>query len=98
MLILTRKVGESIRIGDDIVIKVVSMDNKHVKIGIDAPREVSVNREEIYQKIQEENMKAAQTQDNLSFKDIAALLKSDNENGPKNSPFSSIFENKDKKK
>jgi carbon storage regulator len=75
MLILTRKIGESIRIGDNVVVKIVSLDNRHVKIGIDAPRSVSVNREEIYQKIQSENQEAAEAPKSGSIQDIAQLLK-----------------------
>lgn len=60
MLILTRKVGESVAIGDDIQVSVVEIKGSQVKLGIRAPREVSVHREEIFLKIQEENMRAAQ--------------------------------------
>ncbi|HWR67825.1 MAG TPA: carbon storage regulator CsrA [Desulfomonilia bacterium] len=60
MLILTRKVGESVAIGDDIQISVVEIKGTQVKLGIRAPREVSVHRQEIYLKIQEENLRAAQ--------------------------------------
>ena len=51
MLILTRRVGESLKIGDDVTITVLSVRGHQVRIGIDAPREVSVHREEIYAKI-----------------------------------------------
>jgi carbon storage regulator len=60
LLILTRKVGESVAIGDDIQISVVEIKGTQVKLGIRAPREVSVHRQEIYLKIQEENLRAAQ--------------------------------------
>ena len=60
MLILTRKVGESVAIGDDIQISVVEIKGSQVKLGIRAPREVSVHRQEIYLKIQEENLRGAQ--------------------------------------
>ncbi len=75
MLILTRKNGESIRIGDDIVIKVVELDNRHVKLGIEAPRSVSVNREEIYERIQAENEAAAKEAGADTLKNMANLLK-----------------------
>lgn len=51
MLILTRKPGEAIRLDDDILIKVFEINGSQVRIGIDAPREVKVHRDEIYQKI-----------------------------------------------
>ena len=50
MLILTRKVGESVLIGDDISITVLSVRGNQVKLGVQAPKEVSVHREEIYQR------------------------------------------------
>jgi carbon storage regulator len=52
MLILTRRVSEALIIGDDITIKVLSVKGHQVRLAIDAPREVSVHREEIYQRIQ----------------------------------------------
>ncbi|HMI30381.1 MAG TPA: carbon storage regulator CsrA [Candidatus Limnocylindrales bacterium] len=60
MLLLTRKLGENIRIGDDVKITIVEVKGNHVKLGIDAPPSVKVHREEIYERIQEENRKAAQ--------------------------------------
>ena len=53
MLILTRKVGENLLIGDNISITVLSVRGNHVKIGVDAPKDVSVHREEIYHRIKE---------------------------------------------
>ena len=52
MLILTRRVGETIRINDDISIQVLSVSGQQVKLGIVAPLDVEVHREEIYQRIQ----------------------------------------------
>jgi len=54
MLILTRKVGESLIIGDDVSIVVLGVKGNQVRIGVDAPKSVSVHREEIYNKIQDE--------------------------------------------
>ena len=61
MLILTRKLGESITIGDDIKVTVLGVFGRQVRIGIDAPAKVVVHREEIYVKIQQENRKAAKS-------------------------------------
>jgi len=58
MLLLTRKLGENIRIGDDVKITIVEVKGNHVKLGIDAPPSVKVHREEIYERIQEENRRA----------------------------------------
>ena len=61
MLILTRKVGESIRINENICITIVDLDGKNIKIGIEAPREISIHREEVFLRIKEENQTAADT-------------------------------------
>jgi len=56
MLILTRKIGESINVGDDIVVKVVETGKNSVRIGIEAPRDIPVLRHEVFESIQEENI------------------------------------------
>lgn len=58
MLILTRKLGESITIGDEIKITVVDCQGKQVKLGIIAPEHIKIHREEVFEKIQEETKKA----------------------------------------
>jgi len=58
MLILTRKSGESIRIGNNIIISILESSSRYLKIGIDAPKSVAVYRNEIYEKIQEQNRAA----------------------------------------
>ena len=58
MLILARRVGESLNIGDDIKITLLGIKGNQVRIGIDAPRDIHVHREEIYDKIKRETRKA----------------------------------------
>ncbi len=59
MLILTRKIGESIIIGDDIVVKVIETGKNNIRIGIDAPKEISVLRQEVYESIQQANIESS---------------------------------------
>ena len=54
MLILTRRVGETLVIGDDVNVTVLGVRGNQVRLGVDAPKEVAVHREEIYQRIQNE--------------------------------------------
>ena len=56
MLILTRKVGETLMIGDEVSIKVLDIRGNQVRIGINAPKDVAVHREEIYDRIQDEKV------------------------------------------
>jgi len=71
MLVLTRKVGESIQIGENVRVTVLSIQGKNVKIGIQAPIDVAVHREEIYEKIVDENKAAASK---TSLEDAKRLL------------------------
>ena len=74
MLVLTRKLGETIRIGDTITVKIVDLDGRHVKLGIEAPKSIAVNREEIYERIQRENRAASSAKD-LGLENIANALR-----------------------
>lgn len=54
MLILTRRVGETVMIGDDVAVTVLGVKGNQVRVGVNAPKEVSVHREEIYERIKRE--------------------------------------------
>ena len=58
MLILTRKLGESVTIGDDIKITILGVRGRQIRLGIIAPQKITIHREEIYFRIQEENKRA----------------------------------------
>lgn len=59
MLILGRNVGESIMIGDDVKVTVTRLDNGNVKLGVTAPKDISVHREEVYDRINREKLETA---------------------------------------
>lgn len=74
MLILTRKINQSIMIGDQIEIVVVEVRGDQVKLGIKAPKNISVHRSEVYKEIQEQNKKASKTLKLESIKQIENLF------------------------
>ena len=59
MLVLTRKAGESVVIGDEVVVRVLEVRGDVVRVGIDAPRDVQVHRQEVYDAVREANIAAA---------------------------------------
>ncbi len=73
MLILTRKLDESIIIDGNIEVKVIGIEEGKIKLGISAPKEIEIHRKEIYDQIQEENRKAAKG--NLDLKDLVDLFR-----------------------
>ena len=74
MLVLTRKLGESIAIDDHIKIVVVQIKGKQVRLGIKAPKETKIHREEVYKAIQDQNVEASQA-DPSSLSDLADSLR-----------------------
>lgn len=73
MLVLTRRAGESIMIGSDVVVRVVEVRGDVVRLGVDAPREVQVHREEVYRELQAANQSAA-SPDQSAVDALAATL------------------------
>ena len=97
MLILTRKLGESINIGEEIKISVLGIHGRQVRIGIDAPLDVVVHREEIYVKIQEENRKASKSISN-DFKGMVNMIKGKIKGEKKNQAAPPEIEYKDRRR
>ncbi len=75
MLILTRKLGEQITIGDDITIKLLEVKGTQVKLGIEAPQDISIHRKEIYDRIREENLRSSEV-DLSDLSEAASILTS----------------------
>ena len=77
MLVLSRKKGEIIKIGDDIEITIVALANDQVKIGIQAPKNIEILRKELFEEIQDENKAASASVDNLlaNIKDLPNFKK-----------------------
>nr|CAA6830722.1 MAG: Carbon storage regulator [uncultured Thiotrichaceae bacterium] len=66
MLILTRRVGETLMIGDDVSVTVLGVKGNQVRLGINAPRDVAVHREEIYERINQEPQEEAVAEENAN--------------------------------
>jgi len=78
MLVLARRLNESIMIGDDIEIVVIDIKGDQVKLGIKAPKKVTVHRKEIYQEIKQENIAAISSDfDPSTLRDLSDLFKKD---------------------
>ncbi|MCK4224683.1 MAG: carbon storage regulator CsrA [candidate division Zixibacteria bacterium] len=91
MLILTRKLGESVTIGDDIKITILGVRGRQVRLGIIAPQKVTIHREEIYFKIQEENKRAVESGlDEVSK--IATMMKEGRDKPPEEVSTSDLTE------
>jgi carbon storage regulator len=75
MLVLTRKVGEKILLGDDVVVSVVEVNRGSVRLGVEAPKSVSILRFEVYERIQEENLNASRAASADDIQKMAAFWK-----------------------
>ncbi|MDH3252222.1 MAG: carbon storage regulator CsrA [Ignavibacteria bacterium] len=85
MLILTRKTGEEITIGENVTVRVIAVQEGQVKLGIEAPKELKIYRGEIYELIQQQNMKATQISKSSVAK-AAGLLSGSNLRSKKGGP------------
>lgn len=75
MLILSRKVDEKIKIGNDITLTIIEVKGEQVKIGVEAPKNVKVFRQEVFEEIQKENKDAAAASSGISEEGLSALFK-----------------------
>ncbi len=74
MLVISRKINEKIKIGDDIEIVILSIDKNQIKIGIKAPKNISILRGELIENIKDENIKAAQDIDISTIKNFSKVI------------------------
>ena len=72
MLILTRRVGETLMIGDEVTVTVLGVKGNQVRVGVNAPKEVAVHREEIYDRIKKEQEAAASVDSSANVEPIAS--------------------------
>jgi carbon storage regulator CsrA len=75
VLVLARKVNESILIGDNIVVKIISLENGIVKLGIDAPKEISIMRDELIEEVALSNKAASHKTDSSTLMQLSNLLR-----------------------
>jgi carbon storage regulator len=81
VLVLTRHPGESVMVGDDVVITVLEVRGDVVRVGIEAPRSIRVHREEVYRELQRANLEAASPSD-TAVEALSRMLKPGNDSAP----------------
>lgn len=75
MLVLARKIDESIQLGDDIVVKVISIDKGVVKLGIDAPKKVNIIRSELLENVKDSNKASSKDIDDSILSQLSSIIK-----------------------
>ena len=75
MLVLTRRIGQSIKINEDVKITVIDVKGKNIRLGIEAPKETKIYREEVFLRIKEENRSAAKPATDIDMGKISQLMK-----------------------
>ena len=75
MLVLSRKLNESIVIGDDVVVKVISIEKGVIKLGIDAPREITIIRNELLEGVKESNIQASKEISDSEITQLSKILR-----------------------
>lgn len=84
MLILTRKKNQSLRIGDDIILTVVDVQGDQIRLGISAPKNVTILRQELYEAVKDSNKQAAQTFQQMDVTSILNQVKNMRNNNKEN--------------
>ncbi|WP_373073281.1 carbon storage regulator CsrA [Sulfurimonas sp.] len=75
MLVLARKVDESIQLGDDIILKVISIDKGVVKLGIEAPKDVNIIRSELLENVKDSNVASSKEIDDSLLSQLSSIIK-----------------------
>jgi carbon storage regulator len=75
MLVISRKIGEEIKIGEDIIIKIIDIDKNQIRIGIDAPRDISILRGELLEEVKQQNILASHSHSENELKNISKKIK-----------------------